>query len=260
MAAAMFFAKETAVAAGIVLPAATALIRLKARRLSPTFLFSLLLPVAAASGWFLLKLKFPSMFPAPMGEGRYDLKLNPIAWGQNLVVTLAFPLTPLPTSFIAFELLRPLWVMVALGSVTLFMGFLLRETLRQPKIVLPLLVVVASLLPMILIRSSELYATMIAPFVVSIVLLLGLPRVRWLTLVYGLPLYAASLGNGIIYSLGSDFTLLGLQHLEYSIYTKRYQYYPICPIGTTAHVGWDGTAASEPPFLPGVKGRITCIR
>jgi len=260
MAAAMFFAKETAVAAGIVLPAVTALIRLRARRLSPIFLFSLLLPVAAASFWFLLKLKFPSVVPTPTGGGRYDLTLNPIAWGENLIVTLAFPLTPLPTSFIGFELLRPLWVTIALGSVTLFMGLLLRETLYQPRIVLPLLVVAASLAPMIFVRSSELYATMIAPFVVAIMILFGLSRMRRLTIVYGLVLYASSLVNGIIYMLGSDFTLLGLPHLQYSIYTKEYQYYPICPIGTTAHVEWDGTAAIDVPLYSDVKGAVICIQ
>ena len=260
MAAAMFFTKETVVAAGIVLPAANALLRFKARRLSPIFLFSLVLPIVAASCWFLLKLKFPSSeFPTLMGEGPYDLRLNPIAWGRNLIVTLAFPVTPLPTSFISFDLLRPLWVVVALGSVIIFIRLLLREGLRQPKIVLPLLVVAASLAPMILIRSSELYATMIAPFAVSIVFLFGLARMRWLTLAYGLLLYTASLGNAIIYCLGADFNLLGLQHLKYSIYGDEYQFYPICPIGTTAHVEWDGTAATEDPFYK-IKGAMICIR
>ena len=51
-----------------------------------------------------------------MGEERYDLKLNPIIWAQNLIVTLAFPITPVPTSLIGFALLRPVWVVVALGS------------------------------------------------------------------------------------------------------------------------------------------------
>jgi len=208
----------------------------------------------------LLKLKFPSVVPTPTGGGRYDLTLNPIAWGENLIVTLAFPLTPLPTSFIGFELLRPLWVTIALGSVTLFMGLLLRETLYQPRIVLPLLVVAASLAPMIFVRSSELYATMIAPFVVAIMILFGLSRMRRLTIVYGLVLYASSLVNGIIYMLGSDFTLLGLPHLQYSIYTKEYQYYPICPIGTTAHVEWDGTAAIDVPLYSDVKGAVICIQ
>src|SRR5260370_36926861 len=243
-AAALFFTKSTAVAPAIVLPAATALIRFKARRLSRIFLFSLLLPIGAAAVWVLLKLKFPYMLPTV--EGRYGLKLDPITWGQNFIVTLAFPLTPLPSSFIAFELLRPLWIVAALGSVILFMGVLLRESLRQPKIVVPLLVVAASCAPMILIHSSEYYSTMIAPFAVSIVLLFAVSKMRRLTLAYGLLLYAASLGNGIIYCLGADFNLFGL-HLPYSIYGKDYQYDPICPIGTTAHVAWDGTA-------------ITCIR
>ena len=84
-------------------------------------------------------------------------------------------------------------------------------------------------------------------FAVSIVLLFGISKMRWLSLAYGLLLYAASLGNGIIYSLGPEFNPLGLKHLPYSIYGKEYQVDPICPIGTTAHVAWDGTA-------------ITCIR
>jgi hypothetical protein len=271
MAAALFFTKETAVAAGIVLPAATALIHLRARRLSPVFLFSLLIPIVAAGGWVLLDLKFASgghsstppsteSVTALLESGRYGLKLNPITWGQNFFATLAFAITPLPTGFIAFELLRPLWVVIALGSVIFFIVFILRETRRQPMIALPLLVVCASLAPVILIHSSEVYSTMITPFAVSIVLLFGLSKMRRLTLAYGLMLYAASLGNGIIYSLGADLNLFGLQHLPYSIYTKEYQDHPICPIGSTAHIGWDGTADSESPFLPGVKGRITCIR
>ena len=151
-------------------------------------------------------------------------------------------MTPLPSSFIAFDLLKPLWIVVALGSVTLFIGFLLRVSLRHPKIVLPLLVVVASCAPMILIHSSELYSTMIAPFAVSIVLLFGVSKMRWPSLGYGLLLYAASLGNGIVYCLGADFDLLGLQRLPYSIYSKNRHQDPTCPIGTTAHVAWDGTA------------------
>jgi hypothetical protein len=265
VAAALFFTKENAVAAAFVIPAATAWVRLKERRLSPIFLFSLLLPIGAASCWMLLKIwlkfKFPhTMFPTGVGEGHYDLKLNPFTLGQNFITTLAFPITPLPSSFLGFEILRALWVAVALGSVTLFMWIILRESLRQPKIVLPLLVIAASCAPMILIHSAELYASMIAPFAVTIVLLFGLSKMPWLSLAYGLLLYAASLGNGIIFSLGPEFSLLGLRHLQYSMYTKEYQVHPICRIGTTAHIAWDGTAASDLFGYAGVKGRITCIR
>jgi hypothetical protein len=245
MTATLFFAKENGVAAAVVLPAATALIRLKTRQLSRIFLFSLLLPIGAASGWILIKLQLPLSRYLSSG-GHYSLKLNPITWGENFITTLAFPLTPLPSSFIAFDLLRPIWVVVALGSVTPFLGLLLRESLRQPRIVLPLLVVAASCAPMILIHSSELYSTMIAPFVVSIVLLFGVSKMRWPSLAYGLLLYAASLGNGIVYCLGADVDRLGLERLPYSIYKNR-QLDPTCLIGTTAHVAWDGTA-------------ITCIR
>ena len=129
---------------------------------------------------------------------------------------------------------------------------------------LPLLIVGASLAPMILIHASELYATMIAPFAVSMVLLFGLVKMPRLTLAYGLMLYAASLGNALIYSFGPDFSLLGLQKLAYSIYGKQHQFFPICPIGTTAHVGWDENAANDLPFPPGtppsVKGKIICIQ
>jgi hypothetical protein len=243
MSAALFFTKETAVAAAVLLPAATALIRLKTRRLSRIFLFSLLLPIGAAGIWLLIKLQLPlSQSLLHEGGGRYRFNLNPIAWGENFIITLAFPVTPLPSSFIGFDLLRSLWVVVALGSVTVFIGLLLRESVRQPKIVLPLLVVAASCAPMILVHSSELYSTMIAPLAVSIVLLFGVSKVRWPTLAYGLLLYTASLGNGIVYSLGTDFNLLGLQRLQYSIYSKYYQQDPTCPIRTTAHIAWDGTA------------------
>jgi len=261
MAAALFFTKETAVAAATIIPTATALMRVKARQLSPLFLCSLLLPIAAAAGWIFLKLRFPIMLPAEVGEGRYDLKLDPITWAQHLIVTLAFPITPLPTSFLGFELLRPLWVVGAVGFVVLLIGVILCTALRQPRIVLPSLIVAGSCAPMVLIYSSELYSTMIAPFAVSILLLFGISKRRWLGLGYGLLLYIASLTNGIIYGLGPDFNLFGLQQLlSYSIYGKGYQFYPICPIGTTAHVGWDGTLASDVLYHPGLKGRIICLR
>jgi hypothetical protein len=260
LAAALFFTKELAIAAAVFLPAATALIRLKTRRLSPIFLLSLLIPIGAATSWISIKLQLPQ-FNSLYAGGRYGLKLNPLTWVQNFIMTLAFPVTPLPSSFIAVDLLRPLWIVAALGSVTLFIGFLLRESLRQPKIVLPLLVVVASCAPMILIHSSEVYSTMIAPFAVSIVLLFGVSKMRWPSLAYGLLLYAASLGNGIIYCLGGDFNPLGLQRLQYSIYSKNHHQDPTCPIGATAHVAWDGTAASDGLYYyPGGKGRIICIR
>jgi len=101
---------------------------------------------------------------------------------------------------------------------------------------------------------------MIAPFAVSSALLFGFSKMRRLALIYGVSLYTASLGNGIIYSLGSDFNFLGLKHLQYSIYTKEYQFYPICPIGTTTHVGWDPTIPRDVPYIPGVRGAITCAR
>jgi hypothetical protein len=260
MAAALFFTKETGVAAAIVLPAATALLRFKARRLSPIFLVSLILPIGAAIGWVWLRFKFLSLL-LPDREGfRYALNLNPITWAKNFIITLAFPITPLPSSFIAFELLRPLWVAVALGSVILFLGLLLRESRRQPPIVLPLLVVAASCMPMILVRTDELYPSMIGSFAVSIILLFDISKMRSLGLGYGLLLYAASFTNGIVYCLGTDFNLLNLQHLEYSIYREIYQTDPTCPIATTAHVAWDGTASSNIFGVPGVKGRIICVR
>ena len=113
---------------------------------------------------------------------------------------------------------------------------------------------------MILVRTDELYASMIAPFAVSIVLLFGVSRMRSLNLGYGLMLYAASLGNGMIYCLGPDFNLLDLQHLQYSIYREQYQTDPICPIATTVHVAWDGTDLSEVFGVPGVKGKMICVR
>jgi hypothetical protein len=260
MAAALFFTKETGVAAAIVIPAATALIRAKTRRLSPIFLFSLLLPIAAACGWVWLNHEFQSLLHLDNEAERYSLQLSPITWAKNFIITVAFPLTPLPSSFIGFELLRQLWVAVALGSVILFMRIILRESRSQPRIVLPLLVVAASCAPMILVRTDELYASMIGPFAVSIVLLFGFSSMRSLSVGYGLLLYAASLGNGIIYCLGADFNLLDLQHLEYSIYREPYQIDPICPIATTAHVAWDGTDPSDVFGVPGVKGKIVCVR
>jgi hypothetical protein len=264
LAAALFFTKETAVAAAWVIPATTILIHIKRRRPSPLFVFSLLFPIAAGTCWILLKiwekLKFSYSMVPTVGGGRYDLKLNPILWVENFMTTLSFPITPLPSSFIGFELLRSLWIAVALGSVILFILFialLLRESPRRTKVALPLLVIAASCAPMILVRSSELYSSMIAPFAVSIVLLYGLSKSRWLSLAYGLILYVASLGNGIIFWLGPNFNLLGLGHLQYSIYSEEYQVDPICPIGTTAHVAWDETPVND---LPEVKNRVICVR
>jgi hypothetical protein len=260
MAAALFFTKETAVAAAIVLPAATALIRLKARRLSPLFLISLLLPVGAAIGWILSKLRFPEMLPT--AEGHYSIKLDLITWVQNFVVTLAFPVTPLPSSFIAFELLRTLWVAVALVSVALFLGIVLRAARIKQKMVIPLLVILACCTPVILIKPSELYSTMIAPVSVSLVLLFGFSRAPRFSLIYGLLLYGASLANGIIYFQGPDVKLLGLRHLPYAIYDRYYQRDPICSIGATAHIAWDETAFGEyhsALYLPNVRGQPVCV-
>jgi hypothetical protein len=262
LAAALFFTKETAVAAATVIPAATALMRYRAGRLSPQFLCSLLLPVAAASSWILLKLKFPYMLPAEVGGtgvGRYGLKLDPISWLQDFTTTLAFAITPLPTSFIAFELLRQIWVAVALVFVVVFTALLLYTSRRQPRIILPLLVFAVSCAPMTLMHSSELYSSMIAPFAVAILLLFSISKMRRLSLSYGLLLYTASLTNGVIYGLGADFNLFDLGHLPYSIYGKDYQDYPICPIATTAQVAWEGAADSAMYLNLRLKGRIICL-
>jgi hypothetical protein len=258
LSAALFFTKELAVAAAVLIPLATALIRFKTRRLSRAYLFSLVLPIIAAIGWIVIKLQLPlSRFWN--GEGRYTLKLNPITWAENFITTLSFPVTPLPTGFIAFDLLRPLWVVVALGSVLMFLALVVYLSLRRPKIIFLLLVVAGSCAPMILIHSSELYSTMIAPFVVSMVLLFGVSRIGWPTLAYGVLLYAASLGNGMIYGLGADFNLLGSKHFEYSIYSKEYQHASICPIATTAHVAWNGTDPNNFFGWSGIKGRMICV-
>jgi hypothetical protein len=260
MAAALFFTKETAVAAAVVLPATIALMRVRRERRSPIFLFSLLLPIAAACSFVWLSFKFQSLLVLDDEGTRYSLELSPITWAINATVTVAYPLTLLPSSFIEFEILRPLWIGVALGSVILFAGVLWRESRRQPRIVFPLLVVAVCCVPMLLVRTDELYASMIAPFAVSIVFLFGASSIRWFNLTYGLLLYGASLANGVIYCLGSDFNLLGLERLGYSIYSKSYQVDAICPIATTAHVAWDGTATSPIYGVPGVYGRIICIR
>lgn len=241
IAASLFFTKETAVAAAILLPAATALVRLKTRRLSRNFMFSLLLPIGAAATWILIKLQMPLSKYATSGE-RYSIKLKPITWVENFIATLAFPVTPLPSSFIGFDLLRSLWIAAALGSVIIFIGLLLRESQRNPKIILPLFVISASCAPMILIHSSELYSTMIAPFAVAIIILCGISKMRWSIFAYGLLLYIASVVNGIVYSFGTDVNLLGLQRLQYSIYSRYPQRNVICPITTTGHIAWDGAA------------------
>jgi hypothetical protein len=148
----------------------------------------------------------------------------------------------------------------ALGSVILFLGLLVREAVYRPKIILPLVLVAISCAPMILVHSSELYSSMLAPFVVSIVLLFDASKRYWLSMAYGLLLYGASLGNAIVYCLDADFNLPGLNRLQYSIYSKEYQRDPTCSIGKTSHVVGDRTADIDLPGWPGVKGRIICIR
>lgn len=256
LAAALFFTKETAVAAAVLLPAAAALVRLRERRFSPVFLFSLLFPAAGAIGWLWIKLQFPVMLPT-LNAGHYALMFGPAGWAQNFIITLAFPLTPLPSSFLGFALLRLLWIAVALGAVALFLAIVWYEVWRQPKIALPLLLIAACCAPMILVKPSELYSTMIAPFAIAIILLFGVsraPRVSW---AYGLLLYGASLANGAVYFNGGDFKLFGMQHIQYSIYDKYYQSVPICPIGGTAHFAWDRAASGH--YL-GVPGRPVCVR
>ena len=261
LAAALFFTKELAVAAGVFLPAASALICLKRRELSCIFIFSLLLPIGSAATWIAIKMQVPLIHDLLAG-GRYDVKVNPMTWGENIIMTLAFPVTPLPSSFLSFAILRPFWVVVALGSVTVFIILLIRECIRHPGIVLPLFVVATCCTPMIFIHSSELYSTMIAPFAVSILFLVGARKMRGLSLIYGLLLYTASLGNGIVYLWGADFSPLGLQRLPYSIYSKSHQQDPTCPIGKTAHVALRAVAEERPTTSNGGwwGAAITCVR
>lgn len=152
-----------------------------------------------------------------------------------------------------------MWIVVALAFVIFFSALLFYKSWLHPRIISKLLVLVVSCAPMALVHSSELYSSMIAPFAVALLLLFGIPKIRWLSLSYGLLLYAASLANGMIYGLGADFSLFGLRHLSYSIYGKGYQFYPICPIATTAHMAWDGAVDSDVPWHPGLKGRVTCL-
>ena len=98
LAAALFFAKETAVTAAVLLPIATALIRFKSQRLSSIFLFSLLFPLGAIIAWILIKMQLPMSTYLTSGA-RYSPKLNPITWAENFIITIAFPVTPLPSTF-----------------------------------------------------------------------------------------------------------------------------------------------------------------
>jgi hypothetical protein len=240
IAAVLFFTKETAVAAAVLLPAATTLVRLKAGRgLSYLFLSSLLLPIGAACIWILIKLPFVSSYTN--SGWRYSLTLSPITWVENFIMTLAFPVTPLPSSLIGFGVLRYVWIATSLMFVTVLLICIYSISKRNPNIIFPFLVVGGSCAPMILIHSSELYASMIGPFTVSGVLLFALSKMPLPSFIYGVLLYVGSLGNGIVYSLGPDANLLGFQHFQYSIYSKYYQHDPTCPIASTASIAWRGT-------------------
>jgi hypothetical protein len=113
---------------------------------------------------------------------------------------------------------------------------------------------------MIFIHSSEVYSTMIAPFAVAIVFLVGTPKMQRLSLIYGLLLYTASLGNGIVYLSGADFSPFGLQRVPYSIYSHQPD--PTCPIEKTAHVALRAVAEERTTTARGGwwGAAITCVQ
>src|SRR5260370_4644645 len=124
------------------------------------------------------------------------------------------------------------------------LGVLLHQFLTGPRIILPLLVVAAlrshdtSLFFGTLLHNDSSICGVNPDFFRRL-------EGSRLTLAYCLLLYGTFLTNSIVYCLRPDFNIFGL---PYSIYGKGYQFYPICPIGTTAHEGWDESVAQRCPL------------
>ncbi|KGM39383.1 hypothetical protein JY96_03355 [Aquabacterium sp. NJ1] len=251
----LLFSKELAVAAALLTPLVTAIIVYQKRALDRLYIASVLLVAATTPLWLYLKLSFNSLMPG--ATGHYNTALSASKLGTNLISLAGFPLTPVPTSFLSFATLKPIWMAASLLMISLFFWSvwrLAKQGHNKSNLWLLAILLIGGCAPLIYIHSSELYVSMIGGYLTTLVIGVGLSNVA-LKLAYASALLACSYINAWIYYKAEFLPKWAAdQRIEYSLYNgPDGRFYrgklttPICPILGTDSVSW-------------MDGRVQCDR
>jgi hypothetical protein len=243
LAAVLLYTKELAITASCILPAIGAWLAWRRRRAGAGYLASGLLFVAALGLWVYLKLTFKSMMPEASGHYNLSPGLGDIA--RNTIATLAFGVTPLPTSLLSLARLATLWTACGVAATLVLLWAAIRLPWRTPAVRWLACAVVVGCIPMFYVHASELYASMLAPLFVALVIgQLAPPRVA--AFGYCVLLAACSYVNAWVYFHADRLHALGIERTPYSVYWGpngvAFEKKPgelACPILRTTGVAWD---------------------
>jgi hypothetical protein len=260
----LLFSKELALAAAVFIPFITAILVWRRRGFrAPLYLASLVLVACALIAWVYLKLSFRSFLPE--SEGHYGFSPSPEKFATNLISLVGFPITPLPTSLLSFKDLAVAWQGAA-GASLAILGLTLWKLARRPnqvrgKLGLLILLLGGCSAPIVIIHSSELYATLLTSYLVGLMACAWSDR-PWLVLAYSLALLGCSYANALIYFHAEDAPWKDIPRVEYSLYEghdgRHYQgrlQTAFCPIRGTHEVRW---ACGKLQCLP-YSSRITAL-
>jgi hypothetical protein len=243
LAALLLYTKELAITASCILPAIGAWLAWRRRAMNPAVLASGLVFVVALGAWIYLKLAFKSMMPESSGHYNLSPGLGDIA--RNTVATLAFGVTPLPTSLLSVARVASVWTACGVISTLLLLLALSRLSWRTPAVRWLAFAVAVSCIPMFYVHASELYASLLAPLFVALVIgQLSPPRV--VAFGYCIVLAACSYVNAWVYFHAETLRGLGIERAPYSVYWgpngigfEKKAGELACPILKTTSVAWD---------------------
>jgi hypothetical protein len=243
LAAILLYTKELAITASCILPAIGAWLAWARRRASAGQVASGLLFVAALGLWVYLKLAFKSMMPE--ASGHYNLSPGLADIARNTVATLAFGVTPLPTSLLSVARLATIWTACGVAAAMVLLWAVILLPWRVAAVRWLACAVLVGCIPMFYVHASELYASMLAPLFVALVVgQLALPRV--VALGYCVLLAACSYVNAWVYFHADRLHALGVERTPYSVYWGpngvAFEKKPgelACSILRTTRVTWD---------------------
>ncbi len=240
----LLYTKELALAAALVLPAIAAFHQLRARRWSYYYVLSGVTLAVAVMAWIALKLVYRGMLPE--ADGRLNMTPGVLDVVRNTVATFAFPLVPLPSSFLSFSRLESAWVVCGVLATSYFFWSMRRLDWRATQVRWFVLAVLGSCFPMFYVHASELYASMVGSLFLTMLLLLT-PENVWLKRSYCALLLACSYANCAAYFNYDLIEGANLERKAYSVYFGPNGLYfgkqrvaAICPVRTTRSVAWSG--------------------
>lgn len=243
----LLFSKELALAGACTLVLAASALLLWRRQAGRYWLASLLCFAACAGGWVYLKLSYKSLLPSSDGHYNYALSVGKLA--INGVTLIGFPLTPLPSSWLSFAGLKFVWMAAAVAFVLLLVVQVARAGAVRNRAFLALALVLAmTSAPMIIVHSSELYASMLAGYLVGALVFASAPAFPVLARVYLVLLLACSYVNAFTYYRAPDDVpgLGRFERVRYSLYNGPDGLYMDgvarprhCPLRGTVAVAWE---------------------